>query len=159
MVSKYMDMLVECLEKKNQILDKLTELNKKQTNLIQDEDFSLSEFDKCVDEKGILIDNILKLDSGFEGLYNKVGKTVADNPSEYKEQLSKMQKLITQITEKSVSIQAEEERNKKLIESRFSREKSRIKSGRSQSRVALDYYNNMNKLNHVDSQFWDKKFY
>ena len=158
MVSKYMDMLVECLEKKNQILDKLTELNKKQTNLIQDEDFSLSEFDKCVDEKGILIDNILKLDSGFEGLYNKVGKTVADNPSEYKEQLSKMQKLITQITEKSVSIQAEEERNKKLIESRFSREKSRIKSGRSQSRVALDYYNNMNKLNHVDSQFWDKKF-
>jgi hypothetical protein len=69
-----------------------------------------------------------------------------------------MQKLITQITEKSVSIQAEEERNKKLIESRFSREKSRIKSGRSQSRVALDYYNNMNKLNHVDSQFWDKKF-
>lgn len=158
MVSKYMDMLVECLEKKNQILDKLTELNKKQTNLIQDEDFSLSEFDKCVDEKGILIDNILKLDSGFEGLYNKVGKMVADNPSEYKEQLSAMQKLITQITEKSVSIQAEEERNKKLIESRFSREKSRIKSGRSQSRVALDYYNNMNKLNHVDSQFWDKKF-
>lgn len=158
MVSKYMDMLVECLEKKNQILDKLTELNKKQTNLIQDEDFSLSEFDKCVDEKGILIDNILKLDSGFEGLYNKVGKTVEDNPSEYKEQLSVMQKLITQITEKSVSIQAEEERNKKLIESRFSREKSRIKSGRSQSRVALDYYNNMNKLNHVDSQFWDKKF-
>lgn len=158
MVSKYMDMLVECLEKKNQILDKLTELNKKQTNLIQDEDFSLSEFDKCVDEKGILIDNILKLDSGFEGLYNKVGKTVADNPSEYKEQLSAMQKLITKITEKSVSIQAEEERNKKLIESRFSREKSRIKSGRSQSRVALDYYNNMNKLNHVDSQFWDKKF-
>lgn len=158
MVSKYMDMLVECLEKKNQILDKLTELNKKQTNLIQDEDFSLSEFDKCVDEKGILIDNILKLDSGFEGLYNKVGKTVADNPSEYKEQLSAMQKLITQITEKSVSIQAEEERNKKLIESRFSREKSRIKSGRSQSRVALDYYNNMNKLNHVDSQFWDRKF-
>ena len=158
MINQYMDMLVECLEKKNQILDNLMALNKKQTNLIQNENFSLEEFDECVEEKGILIDNILKLDLGFEGLYNKVGKTVADNPSEYKEQLSKMQKLITQITEKSVSIQAEEERNKKLIESRFSREKSRIKSGRSQSRVALDYYNNMNKLNHVDSQFWDKKF-
>ncbi len=158
MINKYMDMLVECLEKKNQILDSLTALNKKQTELIQNEDFSLAEFDKCVDEKGILIDNILKLDSGFEGLYNKVGKVVADNPSEYKTQLSKMQKLITEITEKSVSIQAEEERNKALIESRFNREKNRIKSGRSQSRVAMDYYNNMNKLNHVDSQFWDKKF-
>jgi hypothetical protein len=68
-----------------------------------------------------------------------------------------MQKLITEVTEKSVSIQAEEERNKALIESRFNREKNRIKSGRSSSRVARDYYNNMNKLNHIDSQFWDKK--
>ncbi len=158
MVSKYMDMLVDCLEKKNQILDNLIVLNKKQTALIQDEEFSLSEFDKCVEEKGILIDNILKLDSGFEGLYNKVGKTVADNPSAYKEQLGRMQKLITEVTEKSVSIQAEEERNKAMIEKRFSRERNRIKSGRSQSKVAMDYYNSMNKLNHVDSQFWDKKF-
>ena len=91
-------------------------------------------------------------------MYNKVGKTVADNPSAYKEQLSKMQKLITEVTEKSVSIQAEEERNKALIESRFNREKNRIKSGRSSSKVAMDYYNSMNKLHHVDSQFWDKKF-
>ena len=158
MIDKYMDMLVECLEKKNQILDSLAVVNKKQTKLIQDEDFSLAEFDKCVEEKGIFIDNILKLDSGFEGLYNKVGKTVADNPVAYKTQLSKMQKLIAEITEKSVSIQAEEERNKALIENRFNREKNRIKSGRSQSKVAMDYYNSMNKLNHVDSQFWDKKF-
>lgn len=158
MVSKYMDMLVDCLEKKNQILDNLIVLNKKQTALIQNEEFSLSEFDKCVEEKGILIDNILKLDSGFEGLYNKVGKTVADNPSAYKEQLGRMQKLITEVTEKSVSIQAEEERNKVMIEKRFNRERNRIKSGRSQSKVAMGYYNSMNKLNHVDSQFWDKKF-
>lgn len=158
MINKYMDMLVECLEKKNIILDNLKALSKKQTELIQDENFSLTEFDKCVEEKGILIDNILKLDSGFEGLYNKVGKTVADNPSEYKTHLNKMQKLITEITEKSVSIQAEEERNKTMIEKRFNREKNAIKSGRSQSKVALDYYNSMNKLNHVDSQFWDRKF-
>ena len=158
MISQYMDMLVECLEKKNQILDNLTVLNKKQTELIQNEEFSLEEFDKCVEEKGILIDNILKLDLGFEGLYNKVGKIVAENPSEYKTQLAKMQKLIIEVTEKSVSIQAEEERNKALIESRFNREKNRIKSGRSSSRVARDYYNSMNKLNHVDAQFWDKKF-
>ena len=33
MINQYMDMLVECLEKKNQILDNLTILNKKQTEL------------------------------------------------------------------------------------------------------------------------------
>ena len=37
MIDKYMDMLVECLEKKNQILDSLAVVNKKQTKLIQDE--------------------------------------------------------------------------------------------------------------------------
>ena len=51
MINQYMDMLVECLEKKNQILDNLTALSKKQTELIQNENFSLEEFDKCVDEK------------------------------------------------------------------------------------------------------------
>lgn len=158
MISKYMDMLVECLEKKNQIMSKLMLVNRKQTELVQDEDFSLAEFDKTVEEKGLLIDDILKLDSGFEGVYNKVKDTVTANPSEYKSQLGRMQELIQAITEKSVSLQAEEERNKALIEGRFNREKLRIKSGRSQSKVARDYYNNMNRLNNVDSQFWDRKF-
>ena len=61
-------MLVECLEKKNQILDNLTAINKKQTELIQNEEFSLSEFDKCVEEKGILIENILKYSSNENDL-------------------------------------------------------------------------------------------
>ncbi len=158
MITKYLDMLVDCLEKKDKLLDNLMVLNKKQTALIQNENFDLDEFDKCVEEKGVLIDNILKLDSGFEGVYNKVGEAVAANPEAYKEQLGRMQKLITSVTEKSVSIQAEEERNKSMIESRFNREKNRIKSGRSQSKAAKDYYNSMNKLGYVDSQFWDKKF-
>ena len=49
MINKYMDMLVECLEKKNIILDNLKALSKKQTELIQDENFILTEFDKCVE--------------------------------------------------------------------------------------------------------------
>ncbi len=158
MTKQYMNMLIECLEKKSRILDKLTELNQKQTELIQDETFSLNAFDELVEKKGLLIDDVLKLDSGFTGVYNKIGNTVAANPSAYKESLEKMQKLIEEVTDKSVSIQAEEERNKSLIETRFNREKSRIKSGRSQSKVAMDYYNSMNKLNNVDPQFWDKKF-
>lgn len=157
MINQYMNMLVECLEKKNHLLDELKIHNEKQTELIQDEEFSLNKFDKCVEAKGVIIDNILKLDAGFESVYEKVSQPVSENPSAYKESLAKMQKLITEITEKSVSLQAEEERNKTLIENRFNREKSRIKTGRSQSKVARGYYNNMNKLNHIDSQFWDQR--
>lgn len=157
MIDRYMCMLVECLEKKDKLLDKLKVYSAKQTEIIQDEEFSLSEFDKCVEEKGVVIDNILKLDAGFESVYEKISKDVSENPSKYQEYLSRMQELITLITEKSISIQAEEERNKTLIENRFNREKLRIKTGRSQSKVARGYYNNMNKLNHIGSQFWDQR--
>lgn len=157
MVEQYMNMLLDCLEKKNRLLDSLTALNKKQNILIQNEDFDLDVFDKCVEEKGTIIDNILKLDTGFQGVYDKIGETVSKDPASYRVQLEKMQKLITEVTEKSVSIQAQEERNKNLIENRFKRERGKIKSGRSQSRAAMDYYNSMNKLHYVDAQFWDKK--
>lgn len=152
-----MDLLVECMEKKNGILDLLKKQNEIQEKLIKDENFDLDEFDKTVEDKGKLIDNLQKLDEGFESLYEKVRETVTATPTDYKEQLAKMQELIREMTEKSMSLQAEEERNKKLIETRFKKEKQQIKMNRSQSRVAQDYYNSMNKLNYVTPQFWDKK--
>ena len=68
-----------------------------------------------------------------------------------------MKQLITEITEKSVTIQSEEVRNRRLVERRFSQERKKVKSMRNSSTVAKQYYNNMAKLNYVDAQFMDKK--
>ena len=68
-----------------------------------------------------------------------------------------MKQLITGITEKSVTIQSQEARNRKLVEQRFSQERKKVRSMRNTSTVANQYYKNMSRLNVVDAQFMDKK--
>ena len=68
-----------------------------------------------------------------------------------------MKKLIAEITEKSVSIQSEELRNRRLMEDKFSQERKKIHAKRSSSVAVNQYYKNMAKLNYMDAQFMDKK--
>jgi len=63
-----------------------------------------------------------------------------------------MQELISQLTDKSVSIQTSEERNKAAVEQYFSRERRGLAKKRMSVKVANDYYKSMNKLHGMDSQ-------
>ena len=68
-----------------------------------------------------------------------------------------MQELVTKVTETSVTIQAQEARNKQLVERYFSKQRAGIKKSRTASKAAYDYYKNMNNANHVPPQFMDSK--
>jgi hypothetical protein len=59
--------------------------------------------------------------------------------------------------EKSASIQAAEVRNKALIEKRFAESHQRIGQSRTSSRIARDYYKNMQQAQVVAPAFLDKK--
>ena len=65
--------------------------------------------------------------------------------------------MITEITERSVNIQSEEVRNRKLVEMRFSQERKKVRNMKNSSTVANQYYKTMTKLNHIDAQFMDRK--
>ena len=97
------------------------------------------------------------LDEGFEELYTRVKAVLETEKQAHKEDILLMKQLITEITEKSVTIQSEEVRNRRLVERRFSQERKKVKSMRNSSTVAKQYYTNMAKLNYVDAQFMDKK--
>ena len=75
----------------------------------------------------------------------------------YKSQIAVLQKKIAEVTEKSIAIQAQEARNKKLAEDYFTKAKQELKKGRRSSKAALDYYKSMNKTQMVSPQFMDKK--
>ena len=66
-----------------------------------------------------------------------------------------MQELISEITEKSVSIQAQEARNKGMIENYFARERGQLRQSRQVSKAAYGYYKSMS--NGVSSQLLDQK--
>lgn len=157
MGNDYVSVMIQSLQKKVQVLDEIIEKNKEQQQILEQEEFDGGAFEQNVEEKGNLIDHINFLDEGFEELYSRMKAVLETEKQAHKEDILLMKQLITEITEKSVTIQSEEVRNRRLVERRFSQERKKVKSMRNSSTVAKQYYTNMAKLNYVDAQFMDKK--
>ena len=157
MKESYLDILEQSLVEKLNVLERIQDYNVRQETLFRAEQPELALFDNYVEEKGELIRQLTKLDEGFETLYSSLAEELKDNRHKYAEQIKRLQGLITQVVEKGVEVEAQEQRNKKLVEAFFSRERRGIRDGRVHSRAAYDYYKNMNNTNVVQPQFLDSK--
>lgn len=157
MDNNYLNIMIQSLQKKVKILNSVSEKNKEQRQLLEQEELDVDAFEKNVLEKSELIDQINLLDDGFEELYGRIKNVLEKEKQEHKEEILQMKQLITEVTEKSVTIQSEEARNRRLLETKFSQERKRVKTLRSTSEVTKQYYQNMTKLSYVDAQFMDKK--
>ena len=157
MNESYLDVLEQSLVEKIKVLDKIQDYNVRQEALFKADIPELSQFDSYVEEKGQLIGQLTKLDEGFEILYASLAEELKDNRHKYAEQIKRLQELVAQVVEKGVAVEAQEQRNKKLVEEFFSRERNGIKKGRLSSKAAYDYYKTMNKSNVVAPQFMDSK--
>lgn len=154
-----MQIMIESLVKKEQVLDAIISANEKQTQIISQDSPDWEAFDEQVDVKTELIGKLDLLDEGFENLYNTIKDLLADPTQKdlYASEVGQMKKLITVLTDKSISIQAAEARNKQMIESKIEGQRQEIKVGRTSSKVAMDYYNNMRQTTMLQSQFLDSK--
>lgn len=157
MTENYLNVLEESLQKKLQIMAKIQEYSLSQQALFQSEDVELDKYDEYVDCKGELIEQLTALDNGFEALYQRVAEELEGGREKYTEQIKRLQALVTRVTEQSVTIQAQEARNKRLVESYFSKQRKEIKHNRVAAKAAYDYYKSMNNSNHVPPQFMDSK--
>lgn len=157
MTENYLNVLEENLQKKLQIMAKIQEYSLSQQALFQTEDVELDKYDKYADCKSELIEQLTALDNGFETLYQRVAKELESSREKYTEQIKRLQALVTRVTEQSVTIQAQEARNKRLVEDYFSKQRREIKYNRAVSKAAYDYYKSMNNSNHVPPQFMDSK--
>jgi len=157
MIENYLQVLEESLHKKMDVLGRIEEANRRQEQILKSTPVSEEDFDKSIEEKGAFIDELNKLDEGFETLYGNIKEQLSADREKYKVQIAAIQKLITRVTEKSVSIQAQEARNKVLVEGFFAERKQELQKGRRSSKAALDYYRNMNQSQVVMPQFMDRK--
>lgn len=157
MIENYLGILESSLEKKAIVLDEIGDYNDKQQQLLKQEKVSMEELDANMEEKDVLIQKLTDLDEGFETLYERIREQLLTNKDAYKEQIKRIQGLISQVTDKSVSIQAQESRNKKLIEDYFAREKNQIRQGRQASKTAYNYYKSMSNVDDVASSILDQK--
>ena len=154
---EYIAVLIQSLEKKKEILDKIIAKNKEQKILFTDEGSDPDRLEENMQEKSGLVDQLNELDEGFQQIYNRVKAMLQADKESYKEEIRTMQKLITEITEMSTTIQTQEKRNYDLAGKRFAKVKRGIRKARASNRVANQYYKNMANLNVVDSQYMDKK--
>lgn len=157
MANEYMQMLAESLVKKTEILSVLIAKTNTQKDVVSAPEVDWDAFDKIVEDKGNLVDELVKLDDGFDALYARIKEELIANKDAYKTEIAKMQILIKDVTEKSTELQAMEHRNKSLIEQRFAESKKAIKQSKMGSKAAMEYYQRMNNLKNVDPHLMDKK--
>ncbi len=157
MKNDYLNIMIQSLQKKVKILDKIIEMNKEQHQILSKEELDSEAFEQNVQEKSDLVEQINFLDEGFEDLYDRIKTVIKTEKQEHKEEILILKQLITEITERSVNIQSEEVRNRKLVEMRFSQERKKVRNMKNSSTVANQYYKTMTKLNHIDAQFMDRK--
>lgn len=137
MTENYLNILEESLQKKLQVMAKIQDYNLRQQEIFRSDNVELDKFDEYVAEKGALIDELTALDNGFETLYGKVAEELADNRERYAEQIKRLQELVSRVTEESVGIQAQEARNKKLVEDYFRRERNSLNRNRKRDRKSV----------------------
>lgn len=157
MTEDYLQIMIESLEKKNSVLDKLMELGKRQLTLAMQQPADLKAYDASMDEKGRFIDELGKLDDGFMYTYELIKEEVQSNPERYKVQVSRLQELIRTAVEKGVSIETQEQRNKQAMQNMLRVKRNEIKQVRISNNAASKYYKAMNKINYVDPQLMDRK--
>lgn len=159
MEKQYIAILTESLQKKSAVLSQLIDNSKKQTELLKAETVDWDAFDQKTDAKSDLIDELNQLDQGFESVFSHVSALLQspEGKQTYADQIKVLQAFVTEVTDKSIELQADEARNKATVEKRFREYRGGIRKGRTSSKVAYGYYQNMNQMNYLQPQFLDNK--
>ncbi len=141
-VDDYIQIMIESLTKKSELLDKLIQKNEEQHKCVNGkafDDIDWDSFNLIVEQKQASIDRIVKMDEGFQSLYDRVKAQLDENRDRYADKIRELQRLITVITDQGVRITTGEERNRKIIENIFGSRKKEIRRTRNNLKVANSY--------------------
>ncbi|MBQ8326628.1 MAG: hypothetical protein IJX86_06110 [Lachnospiraceae bacterium] len=155
-LKQYLSVLAEGLQKKNRILNKILQLNAEQANVIKKESL-MQEFDALVEEKGKWIEELNRVDQGFQSVYNRIRRELSEQKDMYKAEIAILQKLIQEMTDLSVKIETTEQKNKLAVEQYFRNQRQAIGNNKKSLKAANDYYKSMSRVNYVDPQLMDQK--
>lgn len=153
----YLSILKESLNKKIDVLNEILRLNELQKESVSGVKFDEEKFEEMIEKKTVCIEELTRLDNGFEAVYANVKEILSKDSASYKSEIEEMKKLISEITEKSMEVQLSEKRNEKLVYSKMSEERIKIRKSKNANKVASDYYKSMSGGNVVEPQFLDKK--
>ncbi len=153
----YVNIMQESLERKERYLKEILDLTKEQECIAKEKKFDEEAFNKIIDRKDILINNVNEIDKGFTAVYDRVRSEVMENKHLYAEQLVSMQELIRKCVDLGMEIEAQENRNRATLEQVFSVGFKGIKQVKQSKKAANKYYKAMSNGNVNDSVLYDRK--
>lgn len=153
----YVAIMIDSLKKKSIILDNISRENARQLMAIKAEPMDETAFDDTIAKKDEYIRQLNVMDSAFQKIYDRVKLQLQEDKVQYASQIRELQRLVQEVTDKAVDIQAQEARNKEAFSNVAIAIRHRVKSAKTAKKVASGYYENMNKLNALEPQFMDQK--
>lgn len=123
----YIDVLLTSLKKKKHVLEKLDRVVTKQEQTLKLPKSNMEDLDELQEQKADLIAEIEQLEEGFEKVYTRAGEELSKERQKYRSQIEQMQGYIKEITDLTVKIQAQEERNRQYMEMFFKNKKREIR--------------------------------
>lgn len=157
METSYINIMIESLEKKRGILDRIIELNRQQKLLLQDPNLLPEDFEKNMENKSGFVEQLNLLDEGFEELFERVRDNLNECRDQYVSEIQRMQDLIKDITGKTNTIRTQETRNKEEADRKFADVREQVKGVRNSQKVVHQYYQNMMRQKNYSAQVIDNK--
>ena len=154
--NSYLSLMADSLNKKAGVLEAVAAINDRQNEILQAQPFELDDFDDTVRKKAELIEQLEKLDDGFAALFARVREELDGRKEQYATEIKAMQQLIRRVTELSVRVEAQEQRNKILADKQFSTLKKEVREAKRSTQMASRYYKSMSRVD-ISPQFMDKK--
>jgi hypothetical protein len=153
----YIQLLIDSLKKKHEVLDELMQITTKQQAIIDSESFMEDEFLETISLKEEHIKDLGQLDRGFELVYERIREELNENRKEYIPQITTLKELVTIVTDLSVKLQALERSNKAKLEALLVNKRRKIRNSRLSNETVANYYKNMSGKTQPQSYFYDKK--
>ena len=157
MEQKYIQIMIQNLNNKVNILERMAEVNIRQKNLLEKSKFELNEYDAIFEEKSELLRQIQVLSSEFETLYVKIKDNLQVYKTQYVDDIEDIQRLICKTMEQTKILQELEANNKACFTQKMAQIKDIAKSMRTSARVVGQYQQNMQNFSFIDPQFLDNK--
>ena len=153
----YVQLLINSLEKKSVLLSEIIKITYSQERILLTDSMDMDAFQRTIEEKEVLIQQIQEIDDGFEAVYARVQEEFQVNKKLYVQEISQLQVLIKKITDESVILQALEARNKNRFDIQSQNNRKEIKQFKVSNETARSYYKNMSNQHQGQSYFLDKK--
>lgn len=142
-INNYLQIMIESLQKKDKILEDIRLLVISQAEILGKDTIDQVEFDNSMARKSDLINELDRLNVGFEELYERIKAPLLSEKEKYTSYIKQLQDLISKVSEKSILIQTMEERNMAKADSFFRGRQQEIRSLRRSNSVARSYQQTM----------------